>query len=29
MVLSTAANAAAGQMDLRRDVLNGCPWLDV
>jgi Fur family iron response transcriptional regulator len=29
MVLSTAANAAAGQMDLRRDVLNGCPWHDV
>jgi len=29
MVLSTAAEAAAGHIDLRRDVLNGCPWHDV
>src|SRR6478609_7070523 len=29
MVFSTAAQAAAGQVDLRRDVLNGCPWHDV
>src|ERR1700754_1695346 len=29
MVFSTAAQAAAGQIDLRRDVLNGCPWHDV
>src|ERR1700761_9033323 len=30
MVLSTAAQAAAtAHADLRRDVLNGCPWHDV
>src|SRR5947207_9288242 len=30
MILSTAAEAAmADHVDLRRDVLNGCPWHDV
>ena len=30
MILSTAAEAAmADRVDLRRDVLNGCPWHDV
>ena len=30
MILSTAAETAtAGHVDLRRDVLNGCPWHDV
>ena len=30
MILSTAAEAAtADHADLRRDVLNGCPWHDV
>src|SRR3954468_18773436 len=30
MILSTAAEAAMGDpVDLRRDVLNGCPWHDV
>src|SRR3954463_5891097 len=30
MILSTAAGvAAADHVDLRRDVLNGCPWHDV
>src|SRR5215217_6133748 len=30
MILSTAADAAmADHVDLRRDVLNGCPWHDV
>ena len=30
MVLSTAADAAkVDHVDLRRDVLNGCPWHDV
>ena len=30
LILSTAAKAATGDhADLRRDVLNGCPWHDV
>ena len=30
MILTTAAEAAAaGHLDQRRDVLNGCPWHDV